>query len=333
MSKIRSSGDYTRNFYEASLELEQELGPLQNLPGTWKSKNTGWNMIALPFKDAPASATAPYRILMNQYEETLTFAFVDDNVPNRGVKADQRVATIDYQQQIAQTAADDFPHSGEAGPAGQPIHHEPGLFIWVKDNKTDDIDIARMASIPHGNSVLCLGSSTIHKGMPDIPPINALPLGRFEDLSTPGYDVFDNREDGYLDPYAHYINNPFMGTVTEPTFPGFNPRDMTEILRFANKGVNIKRTVELSVDSMLEGGGVQNMPFTKREAEPVSMRSTFYIQELDENYKKTKYPKLRMQYVQVVMLDFFSPRQDGFPGRAQWAHISINTLEKETYPE
>ncbi len=333
MTNQRKTADYSRNFYKASLNLEQELGPLQNLPGTWTSKNAGWNMIALPFKDAPASAAAPYRILMNQYDETLTFAFVDDNVPNRGVNTDQRVATIDYQQQIAQTTAEDFPHSGEAGPSGLPIHHEPGLFIWVKDNHTDDINIARMASIPHGNSVLCLGHSTEHEGMPDIDPINALPLGRFEDLETPGYDVFDNREDGYLDPYAHYINTPFMGSETAADFPGFNPRDMTAILRHANKGVNIKRTTELHVDSTLEGAGVNNMPFTKREAEPVSMRSTFYIQELAEQYKKTKYPKLRMQYVQVVMLDFFRPRQDGFPGRAQWAHISINTLEKETYPE
>lgn len=28
------------------------------------------------------------------------------------------------------------------------------------------------------------------------------------------------------------------------------------------------------------------------------------------------------------MLDFFAPQQDQLPGRAQWPHISINTLDK-----
>lgn len=329
MSDHKKGGDYARQFAEATLEMEQELGPLCNLPGTWKADGTGWNMIALPFKDAPAGV-APFRILMNQYDEELTFAFVDDNVPNRGVAADQRVATLDYQQQIAQQVAADFPPSSEAGDAGLPIHHEPGLFIWVKDNQTDDINVARLASIPHGNSVLALGASEAHCGMPAIPPINALPLGRFEDLKTPGYDLFD---DDYLDPYEHFVNNPFKGNVTASGFPGFNPRDMTEILRFANQGVSIKKTTVLTLDSKREDGGVQNMPFTQKEAEPVSMKSTFWIQELDEPSCNAKYPKLRLQYAQVVMLDFFRPREDGFPGRAQWPHISICTLEKETYPE
>jgi hypothetical protein len=30
------------------------------------------------------------------------------------------------------------------------------------------------------------------------------------------------------------------------------------------------------------------------------------------------------------MLNFFRPREDGLPGRAQWPHISIATLEKES---
>ena len=56
------------------------------------------------------------------------------------------------------------------------------------------------------------------------------------------------------------------------------------------------------------------------------MKSTFWIQELAEKDKHGK-PKLRLQYSQVVMLDFF-PRRDGMPGRIAWPHISINTMEK-----
>jgi hypothetical protein len=281
-------------------------------------------MIALPFNNAPAGS-APFRVLMNQYDEELVFSFVDDNVPNRGVQVDQRVAALDYQQSINQIAMDDFPLSTQAGKPGDAIHHEPGLMIWVKDQRTDNLDIARLASIPHGNSVLALGQSKKHEGMPPIPPLNALPLGRFEDHTSPGYDV---HVDPYLEPYKHFIDNPFMGTVNVPGFPGFHPTDMTAILNFANQGKIFMRVTELPLDTKVRDGGIHNMPFTVREAEPVSMRSTFWIQEVIDDPSKGQEVTLRIQYVQVVMLDFFSPRQDELPGRAQWPHVSINTLEK-----
>lgn len=64
----------------------QNLGPLQNLVGCWMGQGTGWNMIALPFHGAPAPpAGFKFRVLMNQYNEELTFTFVDDDVPNRGL--------------------------------------------------------------------------------------------------------------------------------------------------------------------------------------------------------------------------------------------------------
>ena len=61
---------------------------------------------------------------MNQYNEELKFAFVDDAVKNRGLSRpgeigfDQVVATLDYQQKIAQVVAEDRPSSG--GLAGPP---------------------------------------------------------------------------------------------------------------------------------------------------------------------------------------------------------------------
>ena len=110
-------------------------------------------------------------------------------------------------------------------------------------------------------------------------------------------------------------------------FPGFNPRDMTEILRFANQGVNITRTTQLTVDSKREDAGVHNMPFVTKQAEAMSMRSTFWIQEVGgDDYNEPA--KLRLQYLQIVMLNFFK-REDELPGRAEWPHVSICTLEKE----
>jgi hypothetical protein len=323
----------------------QDLGPLEPLLGTWIGEGTGWNMIALPFQAAPSPpAGFKFRVLMNQYDEELRFTFVDDDVPNRGLSrpgdpdSDQFVVTLDYQQKIAQVDAEDRPDSGGlAGLAGLPIHHEPGLWLYEKNRRSKDdqiiedavseveLDIARLASIPHGNSVLALGKSAVHEGMPEIPPVSGLPSGRFEDVQTPDYDF---KSDPYLAPYKHYIDNPFMGNVVGVSgFPGFSPADMNQILRFANQGVNVARTTTLTVDSTRKNAGIANAPFSVREAESVSMKSTFWIQELAQEYGEPG-PRLRLQYSQVVMLHFFRPREDELPERAVWPHISIATLDK-----
>ncbi len=346
-----------KRHYKKAKTCSKELGPLGLLPGKWEGKGTGWNMIALPFDGAKFK----FRILMNQYDEELEFTTVSENVENRGLKAvldnsnnppgspddDQFVVALDYQQSIKQGKAEDNPDSGGlADVRGKPIHHEPGLWLYMKNLRATDkdiapkdatapengieivdsvIEVARLATIPHGNSVLALGTASSVKGKPNIPSVSGLPIGRFEDLSTPGYDFLT---DPYLAPYKHYIENPFMGDVSGiPGFPGFNPRDMNEILRFANQGIDIERTTNLTVDTTRQDAGIVNAPFVTKQAEPVSMKSTFWIQELKEK-DEYGHSKLRLQYSQVVILDFFLPREDGLPDRARWPHISINTLEK-----
>lgn len=336
MTEKKPNYDNIRNVTHVTPDMNSEtvlqLGPLAPLVGKWEGKGTGWNMIALPFKDT-LNPKIPFRILMNQYDEKLDFTTVGDKIPNRGKNEDQEVATLDYQQVVTQIDAEDFPDSkGLAGPARSDIHHEPGLWIYVKDGQPiiNNINIARLASVPHGNSVLATGTAKQVDGMPKILGINALPFGRFESIDQTPPDEYDFRDpdDEYLSPYKHYIDSPYMGLVTGAQgFPGFNPRDMNQILNFANENVEIVKTTILNVDSTREHGGIKNMPFVQREAEPVSMRSTFWLQQLKE---KDKYgnPKLRLQYSQIVMLDFFANREDQMPGRAQWPHISINTLDK-----
>ena len=306
---------------------DEELGPLQLLPGTWANQpnlpGRGWNLIALPF----AGGAFNYRVLMNQYDEELRFTLVDKGVPNRGigvdpttgqpVERDQLVVTLDYEQKISQVAAADFPESGKAGNAGLAIHHEPGLWLHMLNEQTNGIDIGRLATIPHGNSVLALGRSAVAEGAPQIPStVSALPIGVSSDLEN----------NPYLEPYKHFVDQPFKGVVTDPGFPGFLPTDTSALLAAANSGVAIKRTTTLHVDSELETGGVVNIPFIERQADAASMNSTFWLQELEELDENGK-PKLRLQYLQVVMLDFF-PRRDGLPGLIGWPHISINTMER-----
>jgi hypothetical protein len=306
---------------------DPELGPLKLLPGKWANlpnlPGRGWNMIALPFVAPPPPGVGfplNYRLLVNQYNEELEFTLVDKAVPNRGVRlapgtpdnTDQFLVTLDYQQKISQIAADDFPTSGKAGGPGLAIHHEPGLWLHMTNQITDSLNIARLATIPHGDSVLALGQSSEHPGKPSIFDLNGLPVGVDQDLNNP-----------YLAPYKHFNDNLFQGL--------FNPVSPNDLLEAANQGVAIEKTTVLDVDSTRPTGGIANIPFIVRQANATVMKSTFWIQELKEMDKHGK-PKLRLQYSQLVMLDFF-PRVDGLPpgccpGLIQWPHVSINTMEK-----
>ena len=62
--------DQIKRRYEVAKTCESKLGPLSLLPGKWKGVGTGWNMIALPFDQAEFD----FRLLMNQYDETLEFS-------------------------------------------------------------------------------------------------------------------------------------------------------------------------------------------------------------------------------------------------------------------
>lgn len=288
-------------------------GKWSNIPGL---VGRGWNMIALPFVAENPEENVGYRLLVNQYNETLEFTDVDAGVPNRGVvmengrpvdNNDQTVSTINYVQDITQIAADDFPNSGEAGAPQLAIHHEPGLFLQMLDNFTDDLTIARLASVPHGNSVLALGKLNELDGAATIPEESGLPIGL-----TPKDQPLDSP---YLAPYKHYNDAPFKGV--------FNPVKPNELLAKANEGVDILRTFEFHFDTNFGTGGINNIPFVKKQADATEMHATFWIQELAEKDANGK-NKLRLQYTQTVMLDFFK----GENGLIQWPHVSINTLEK-----
>lgn len=290
---------------------DPDLGPLSLLPGNWKSlPGRGWNMIALPFADGPFK----YRLLLNQYNETLKFSLVDKGVPNRGLDLDghgqdpdQIVVALDYEQSISQIRAADFPESGLAGGDSLAIHHEPGLFLHMTNHTANKLDIARLATIPHGDSVLALGKSDQVSGAPTIPVISGLPIGTTTDLNS-----------SYLAPYKHFHDNLFEGL--------FDPVHPNALLTATNNSVNIVRTTLLDLDTTLEDAGIVNIPFIVKQANASEMKSTFWIQELNQEDVNGK-PILRLQYSQTVMLDFFD-RTDGKTGRIQWPHVSINTLEK-----
>jgi hypothetical protein len=144
-----------------------------------------------------------------------------------------------------------------------------------------------------------------------------LPIGATQDLNS-----------NYLKPYKDFVDNPFKGVLAgNANFPGISPIDTTNLLRVAAADNEIVRTTTLSMDTTVETGGIVNIPFVVDQANAADMKSTFWIEELAEKGPDGK-PILQLQYLQVVILDFF-PRPDGLPGLVRWPHISINTMRKE----
>jgi hypothetical protein len=319
---------------------DPDLGPLQLLPGTWANlrdpanpadgplPGRGWNLIALPFA-TPPGAGFNYRVLMNQYNERLVITTKDTAVPNRGIRpnpptggatteTDQALVALDYEQGVVHIATDDSPSSSLTQPVGSAIHHEPGLFLFMKSQVDDGVDIARLGTIPHGDSVLALGRSTPPaSGPPSIPATSALPIGvaNQNPATSP-----------YLAPYLHFIRNPFLGVVPPP-FQGFRPDAVHLLLEDAIRSLGpVRQTTTLRFSTAVKTGGIVNIPFIVEQANATEMESTFWILELEELGVGGS-PRVIMLYLQVVMLDFFR-RTDGQDGLIKWPHVSINTLER-----
>ncbi|WP_448647362.1 heme-binding protein [Pseudomonas mohnii] len=369
-----------RQIYLAEKD-DAKLGPLRWLPGTWKNtaelEGHGFNIISLPF----GKSENGYRLLMNQYDEVLNFIVADVGVPNRGVaptdastQADQTAVALSYSQIITQRSYEDsYLVSGRGNPEstlgntdisekfnGHGIHHEPGLWVFMTDQNIfiengdgtkTEINVARMGSIPHGNSFLAVGSaSTSNWEQLDesakrnlIPRINGVVVGGGSNPDERALDPIRNPATGkiridYFAPYRYFHENPFKGNPEINGFSGFEPVDTTLLLRhtFENflSGIGtIKQVATLQVDSTIDHSGINrvsnpsigNTPFITRQADTTAMNCTFVIYEIEDS--KTGRLRYFLQYAQNVILDFIN-RPDGHPGRARWPHISINTLER-----
>ncbi|MEP2028815.1 MAG: heme-binding protein [Paracoccaceae bacterium] len=350
------------------------LGPLRLLPGVWKNteplKGFGFNLMALPF----VGGSNGFKILMNQYDEDLTFSVADKGVPNRGLtrdpttgSPDQTIVALDYFQKITQIDSGEFAESGlHQRFDGQRIHKEPGLWLHMVDHNTDDINIARLGTIPHGNSFLAVGRAPNRKEneedednfgllenpndeqleqLPNalIPDINGVVVGGGENPDEIDLEPILDPNTGevlidYFEPYRHFHENPYKGKIPIAGFGGFDPVHSTELLRLALKEVlipigRIKRVFRLRVDSTLDHAAVNRFTHTG------IINTPFVVRQADAaamnstfliyeiEDSETGQNRYFLQYAQNVILDFIG-RPDGHPGRARWPHVSINTMER-----
>ena len=136
--------------------VAQNLGLLAELGGTWQGE--GFNLIARP----DFQGNEPLYLQLNQTHETLKLDPIGSSIPNRGFGQDDiELFGLTYLQKISDAAT------------GGALHIEPG--IWVTQPATTYPPeqppeygqiVARMATIPHGNSVLAQGGATKFSGPP-----------------------------------------------------------------------------------------------------------------------------------------------------------------------
>lgn len=276
------------------------LGPLEvlSLPGFWFGK--GFNTIWRPFN--PVSQSDHF-LELNLTSEVLTFKAINGLIPNRGLlQADITMSGITYLQQISDANLN----------AG--LHIEPGIWISVPQttNPAEQPTVVRMASIPHGTTILAQGTASTIAGPPTIPNNNITP---FQIGDPTAIVIFP--EATLSTPSIFRSSGQQLKGITQAML--VNPNS---ILQDAIIGQNITSTTILEVSSApnlpLTGGGCDNTSFLEgsqptgisANAETVLVTATFWIELIEGAFHQ-------LQYSQTVLLNF---------NGLSWPHVTVATL-------
>lgn len=299
-----------------------QLGPLQYLLGTWTNQVVdtadnspySYNLMPLP-KSVP---TAPGYILKNfKYYEEITFSAISGAAPNRGGDYTQTANVIFYEQRV---------YFAEGPDKDQLVHAENGSWLYLETGKQLEnaynnkagtgpyipnsniksqpisMQIAKQISVPHGNSVLAMGTVESKTGAPTIPNYGkeAYPAGAF-----PG--------DG-VDTSLYATKTDVAGGNPHPSLNG-NPNEPIQ----NGSPTTITEYIKLDVDSNV-GGSVTNIPFEMQKADVTDYKATYWLQTLagSSHYNQLAYTQT------IVMKIPINGEMVDFP------HVTCNVLTKKT---
>ncbi len=298
-----------------TVDTTVNLGILSTLPGTWVGP--GFNLIEVPNMNQAKPGPPPadkFRIILNSTSETFTFSAIGGDIINRG-NAQQDIAFLGlhYLQQVSDI---NLPQ-GENG-----IHLETGLFLNLPSGTDPSVQpsIARLGSIPHGDSILAQGRFFTVKGGPQFEVADP----------TPFFIVNGKRVNDTSDTYLSQLKN----AVAPPGTPQEVIMNPNLLLENAIKGQNIIKTDVILLDAnpidgvanpgaVANTGGITNIPFVNVNANANSLSAVFWIETVQNADGSTF---LQLQYTQTVILDFpvFDP--NGNVVEIKWPHISVATL-------
>jgi hypothetical protein len=159
---------------QTPIPLPAPLGPLTAFTGDWTGR--GFNAIFRPNNSAtptfpPPLSTSDNVLELNLTQESLSFSANLSSIPNRGsgTQGDIFLNGVPYLQKINDVTS----------PPANGIHFEPGMWLSVPatTSPNEPITVARMASIPHGTTIVAQGLvlKTI-SGKPTIDPVGMTPF-------------------------------------------------------------------------------------------------------------------------------------------------------------
>lgn len=296
---------------------EPTLGNIAALPGTWVGP--GFNLIEVPNMNQAQPGPPPpdkFRVILNATSETWVFSPIAGDIINRGnAQEDISYLGIHYLQQVSDI---NLP-VGNNG-----IHLETGLFLNVVASK-DPLEgptIARLGSIPHGDSILVQGKSFVVDGGPQFGIADPTP-----------FTIVDGKR-------VNDTSEAYLKLLKDATAPHGIPQEVVMnpnlLLADAIKGQNIIKTVVILLDANpIDGvsnvpasdqvGGITNIPFINVNANASTISAIFWIETV-QNEDGTTF--LQLQYTQTVILDFpvFGAPPENPVMPIKWPHISVATM-------
>lgn len=278
------------------------LGPLQDLPGFWEG--VGFSLIARP-NFAGGNPNGIF-LQLNLLRETIEFTPIGSPVFNRGsLQGDIALYGVTYLHRVTDAVA------------GGALHIEPGVWLNIPatTNPAANASIARLATIPHGNSVCTVGFSenAVFSGLPTIPATNTVPF-KIGDQPPPA---------GTKNPYPEYDlstpstfrSAPLPAEITQAIIDDPNTMLRAALQAQVSQGHQLIKIVRL-ITQTSPTDGIDNIPFISRNADTSSFVSVFAIESV-------KAPSgeefLQLQYSQSLLLNF---RGMSFP------HVTCGTLIK-----
>jgi hypothetical protein len=309
---------------EITLDISNSLGPLADLVGTWTNLFTagpfltsGWNMISVPAPPpSPFSPSDGFTLEVIPYQETLTFQAAVISAGNRSSPNSETIYGLIYQQNISSLCNTELCNSMGFGP-GTGLHAETGMFLYL----TDTQQIVRLATIPHGNSILAIGTaSEVSSGFGNT-TANPVVVPSFIPFGTPATASFPTPQVGM----DQYNSLQFAGPTTPQPPPlkdvVFDQTDPNSFLAGSLLGTTVNSATLISLSTQTETGGVLNTPFLQNNVSSVNVNMDLWIENVTNN--KTGATGLQLQYTQTINLSF---TPIGAIAPVIFPHVTLNTL-------
>lgn len=264
--------------------------------------------------------------------------------PNRGGTYSQISRALFYEQQVrlAQGPEEDkivhvengaWLHLGSQAQKVGPYEKTSGSSAAAVLRQPPYLTIAKQMSVPHGNSVLALGSvdlndrdkfddslegtaaTTVLVGAPSIPDAPAPYPSPAAIATTP-----------YFDPYSAKLGepsdfeNPDPARTLNPNFPLQRAVELIKPTAYMHWHVTTR--------PLLGGEGtVTNIPFEQRKAEVVDYWADYWLVSNDANHQKFKY----LLYNQTALMRMTISADGGDTEQIYvFPHVTCNAIQKVT---